>query len=302
MDKEILIQKWLLGELSEEESKAFNYLEDVSLYKGIVEDASSFKASNFSTMADFDTFKERVMKPETKVRRLNWGKPMLRIASAVVFAFGIYYFFLSNNLTEVQTLVAEKNTIELPDASQVVLNALSEISYNEKEWDEKREIKLEGEAFFDVAKGAKFDVITPDGTVSVLGTEFNVKQRDGFFEVACFEGTVKVVANGQTEILQQGDNVRFLNGSLKTGKQGYDEPKWTNNMSYFERIPVSEVFAELQRQYAVSISLENVDGGELFTGGFVHENLENALMAISEPMGLEFKILNRNEVRFSKRE
>lgn len=302
MDKEILIQKWLLGELTEEERKEFDSLEDATFYKGIVSDASNFKASNFSTMDDFDAFKAKVITPETKVRTLNWFKPMLRIASVIIVVFGLYYFFMFNNMTEVQTLVAEKTNIELPDESQVVLNALSEISYNKEDWDNKREIKLEGEAFFDVAKGAKFDVVTTAGTVSVLGTEFNVKQRGSFFEVACFEGTVQVVANGLTEILHQGDNVRFFNGEVEKGNQGYDEPKWTNNMSYFERIPVSEVFAELKRQYDIDISLENVNDQELFTGGFTHDNLNNALMGISEPMGLEFKILNRSQVRFSKRE
>ena len=128
MNKEQLIQKWLLGELSEKESKEFDALEDASFYENIIEDASRFKASNFSTIEDFESFKERVMKPDTKVRKLQWVKPMMRIASVAIIAFGLYYFFLFNPLTEVQTLVAEKTTIELPDTSKVTINALSEVS------------------------------------------------------------------------------------------------------------------------------------------------------------------------------
>ncbi|WP_281540727.1 FecR family protein [Maribacter aestuarii] len=300
MDKDNLIQKWLLDELSEEESKKFDALEDASFYKNIISDASSFKASNFSTVDDFETFKKRNMVPDTKVRKLEWIKPMLRIASIVVIAIGVYFFFLSNQLTEVQTLVAEKTTIELPDASKVVINALSEVSYDKGKWDNKREIRLKGEAFFDVAKGAKFDVITPEGTVSVLGTEFNVKQRNGFFEVACFEGTVRVVSDGHTEILQVGDNFKIVNGIKTSGKNSYNEPQWTNNTSYFQRVPVSEVLDELQRQYAIKITVDNVDTDQLFTGGFVHGDLDNALKAISEPMSLDFEILKGTEVRFSK--
>lgn len=302
MDKEILIQKWLLGELSDEESKAFNSLDDASFYKRIVSNAENFKASNFSVIDDFDTFKEQIITPKTKVRKLNWVRPMLRIASVAIVIFGLYYLFMFNNMTEVQTLVAEKTNIQLPDESQIVLNALSQVSFNENKWDENRKIKLEGEAFFDVAKGSKFDVVTPTGTVSVLGTEFNVKQRDALFEVACFEGTVQVVANGYTKILHQGDNIRFFGGEVANGNQDYNEPKWTKNMSYFERIPVSEVFDELQRQYDISISIDNVNDQELFTGGFTHDNLKNALIGISEPMGIEFIIINHKEVRFSKRE
>ncbi len=302
MDQEKLIQKWLLEELSEKESKAFDALEDASFYKDIIEDAERFKASHFSTVEDFETFKKRVIAPDPKVKRLEWFRPMLRIASVAVVLFGLYYFFIFNQPTEVQTLIAQKTTIELPDASQVVLNALSEVSYNERKWDTKREIKLEGEAFFDVAKGAKFDVVTPKGTVSVLGTEFNVKQRGAFFEVACFEGTVRVVANGHTEILEVGDNFKLFNGEVTTGKNSFDEPQWTKNSSYFQRTPLFEVFAELERQYNVTLTFENVNSNQLFTGGFVHNNLETALKAISEPLDLNYQILKPNEVRFSKRE
>lgn len=302
MDKDNLIQKWLLEELSEEERKAFDALENAPFYKDIINEATRFKASNFSKVDDFDTFKNKVVATDTKVRKLHWTKPLLRIASIVVVAFGLYFFFTLNKLTEVETLVAEKTTIELPDTSKVVLNALSEVTYNEKEWDSKREIKLEGEAFFDVAKGAKFDVVTTNGTASVLGTEFNVKQRGTFFEVACFEGTVRVETSERTEILQAGDNFKVFDGQAIAGKNSYTEPQWTKNTSYFQRVPVSEVFAELERQYSVAVTVENVDSHELFTGAFNHDNLQDALLAISEPLGLDHQILNRNTVRFSKGE
>ncbi|MGX1929046.1 FecR family protein [Flagellimonas sp. 2504JD4-2] len=302
MDKDNLIQKWLMGTLSEEESKAFNALEDAPFYKDIIDDAALFKASKFSNMDDFETFKAHVISRDTKVRKLHWTKPLLRIASIVVVAFGLYYFFIFNNLTEVETLVAEKTTIALPDASTVVLNALSEVSYSESDWDSKREIKLEGEAFFDVAKGAKFDVVTTNGTVSVLGTEFNVKQRGGYFEVACFEGTVRVVTDAHTEILQAGDNFKVFDGEMATGKNNYDEPQWTKNRSYFQRIPLAEVFSELERQYNITLVLDDIDVDELFTGGFIHTNLDAALMAVSEPLNLNYQILNADTVRLSKRE
>ncbi|NHF60522.1 DUF4974 domain-containing protein [Flavobacteriaceae bacterium TP-CH-4] len=302
MDKDNLIQKWLSDELTVEERKAFEAMEDAAFYEDIVKNAGMFKASNFSTVADFETFKNRAVKPDTPVRKLHWLKPALRIASILVVSFGLYYFLTLNKSIEIQTLAAEKTTIELPDASTVELNALSQISYNKKEWDKKREIQLEGEAFFDVAKGAKFDVVTSQGTVSVLGTEFNVKQRGTYFEVACFEGTVRVVAGKDVKILKVGDNFTSINGEVVSGKNTFESPQWTKNISYFQRIPVSEVIAELERQYNIKVTVENIDADLLFTGGFAHGNLENALLAISEPLGLNYEILKPNKVRFSKRE
>jgi len=299
MDKDKLTQKWLLDDLNVEEAKAFEALEEASFYKDIVEGASQFKASNYSKMDDFETFKKRMEASETPVRKLHWTTPLLRIASVIFIAFGAYYFFLSDNLLTVQTKVAEKTTIELPDTSKVILNAGSEVAYDEKEWASNRKIELKGEAFFDVAKGAKFEVFTEKGTVTVLGTEFNVKQRGSYFEVACFEGIVRVTSGNETKILKVGDNFRLFNGEVISGKHAFESPKWTNNVSHFNRIAVSEVFAEFERQYGIALTLENVDTEQLFTGSFMHDNLENALLAISEPLGLDYEIINTDTVRLS---
>ncbi len=299
MDKDKLMRKWLSDELTVEEKKEFDNLDEASFYKNIIANASDFRASNFSAAADFESFRARVISPNTNVRKLHWLAPALRIASVVAVAFGIYYFFLSSRMTEVHTLIAEKTSIDLPDASRVVLNALTAVTFNEKEWDSNREVNLEGEAFFDVAKGARFNVITSKGTVSVLGTEFNVKQRGTIFEVACFEGTVRVKSGDNSHILQAGDNFRSRDGEITLGKNSYKTPQWTDSMSYFQRVALSEVFAELERQYDVHIIIENVNTDQLFTGGFEHDNLENALLALSEPLGLEYQIIKPNTVRFS---
>tara|TARA_R110000868_G_scaffold68720_5_gene203264 strand:- start:3268 stop:4176 length:909 start_codon:yes stop_codon:yes gene_type:complete len=299
MDKNHLLQKWLSDELNEEEKKAFHTLDDAPFYTSILEDASQFKAAHFSKMPDFDAFKARIEKDETPVITLQWMKPMLRIASVLIVGMGLYFMFFFNQLTKVDTLVAQKTTIELPDASQVVLNSLSEVRYNEKKWSTNREIELKGEAFFDVAKGAKFDVVTTTGTVSVLGTEFNVKQRGTIFEVSCFEGTVRVVSGKNIQILRAGDNFKSTNGEIISGKHTHEIPKWINNMSEFQRIPVSEVFAELERQYGITILAENINSDQLFTGAFVHDDLENALNAIAEPLGLNYEIIKPNKVRLS---
>ncbi len=301
MKNDNLIQKWLSDDLTEKERANFEALEDAPFYEKIVADASQFKASNFSNVESFEQFKNSlVVKPEdTKV---YWIAPMLKIASVLILLFGLSYFFLFNASIEIQTIASEKTTIELPDASIIELNALSQVSYNEQDWETNREITLEGEAFFDVAKGAKFDVITAKGTVSVLGTEFNVKQRGDYFEVACFEGTVRVVSGEEVKILKAGDNFTSIDGAIASEKNSFEAPQWTNNTSYFQRVPISEIFDELERQYGITVELQDVDTNGLFTGGFTHDNLENALVSISEPLGLTHQILKRDLVRFSKSE
>jgi len=290
MDKEYLIQKWLTDSLSEQEMEAFKQLDDYPELTGIVANAQYFKASEFSTMDDFETFYARLEKNNVPVRKLNWVKPFLRIASVFVIGLALSYFFLFNKDVQVHTLAGEKTTIQLPDASTVLVNALTEISYSKRKWDDKREVELQGEAFFKVAKGAKFDVVTTEGIVSVVGTQFNVKQRGSYFEVECFEGIVKVVSQNASEQLTAGDRYRFSSGTLSLEKITYQDPQWTKNVSSFDRVPLTEVIAELERQYDVKVRMEKVDTDRLFTGAFVHKNLENALESIGEPLGLGYRI------------
>ncbi|MGB5370802.1 MAG: DUF4974 domain-containing protein, partial [Flavobacteriaceae bacterium] len=73
-------------------------------------------------------------------------------------------------------------------------------------------------------------------------------------------------------------------------------------VSDFQRLNVAEVFAELERQYGVTVTLENVDGKRLFTGGFVHDNLDNALKSITVPLDLDYVILETDKVRVKPRE
>ncbi|MFD2564315.1 FecR family protein [Aquimarina rubra] len=297
MDKEYLLKKWLSEEeLTEEELVAFKKMDDYQLHVDIVDDIKHFKVSNFSTVDDFDALEKRLPPKNVPVRRLQWVTPFLRIASIFVIAFGVYFLFFFNNDIQIQTLASQKTTIELPDSSTVVLNALSEIRYDEKNWDQNRAINLEGEAFFEVAKGAKFDVVTPKGTVSVLGTKFSVKQREDYFEVTCFEGIVKVTHKKDSKKLIAGETFRIVNGVITFDKTVFQKPSWTNNRSSFKAVPFIEVIAELERQYDLRISLDTKESERLFTGGFVHNNLENALKSITEPLDLTYIIETSNQV------
>lgn len=300
MEKEYLIKKWLANELSVEEQQAFDALDDAPEFHRIMEAAKHFKASNFSTPSSFEALEDRIdnRKP---VRYLRWTKPLLRLAGVFVVGIGIYFLFFFNNLTQVQTLASEKTTIQLPDASTATLNALSEISYSKNRWDAERKVNLNGEAFFKVAKGKRFDVITSEGIVTVVGTEFNVKQRGDYFEVNCFEGIVRVTAGETENELSVGDTFRIFDGAVSMSETTFTVPQWTKNVSDFKAVPFSEVLAELERQYDITVSFNTSLKNRLFSGGFVHDNLDHALRSISEPLGLSFIKEAPNKVRLEPR-
>ncbi|MEH6535689.1 MAG: FecR family protein [Psychroserpens sp.] len=296
MDKETLIKKWLNDELTPAEKEAFEQGDDFDLHQTIIDGAKQFKASNFSEPRSFNDFKSAYETKNITNNRLDWFKPMLRIASILVVGFGLYFTLFYDNFTQIETFASQKTTIELPDQTKVTLNAGSEIEFSEKDWNDNRRLNLEGEAYFKVAKGKIFEVITSQGIVTVVGTEFNVKQRNNYFEVQCFEGIVKVTSGEFTKKLLAGDTYRLFNNIVTEDKTTFLQPDWTTNKSTFKALPFKAVMDEMERQYDIKIIVENVNTERLFTGGFMHDNIENALLSITQPMDLTFKINASNDV------
>ena len=296
MDKDYLIKKWLADELSDAEREEFKKLDDYDLNLDILENAKYFKASHYSTVSSFDEFKKNLKNKNTPIIQLNSYKVLFRIAALLVISLSVYFVFFFNNLTTVQTLANNKTKFELPDASTVILNTESKAYYSKNKWSQKREVSLDGEAFFKVAKGSKFDVLTSGGIVSVVGTQFNVKNREHYFEVKCYEGIVSVNSNGTSQLLTKGNTYRILNNIVSVDSTNTNQPKWIDNISSFKSVPLYEVLNELERQYDVIIVTERIDTQRLFTGGFVHNNIEQALTSITVPFALDYKQDQSNKI------
>ncbi|PTM10494.1 MAG: anti-sigma factor [Bacteroidetes bacterium] len=287
MKQEALIKKWLDNELSSEELKAFNALDDAQELHKLSNSLKAFKAPDFNSSETFESIKQAIQTPQIK-HSTNWTKQLLRIAAIFVIGLGLFYYTITLD-TNISTVVAEKTSIELPDASLVTVNSLSKLSFNKNNWNKKRALKLDGEAYFKVAKGAKFDVETPSGTVSVLGTQFNVKHRNGLFEVVCYEGSVNVNYNTIDTVLKPGDSFLLLDGKIiTTEKENTKNPSWVNNQSYFKSMPLSYVLNEFERQYSIKFESQQIDTKQVYTGSFVHDDMELALKAITLPLNISF--------------
>jgi ferric-dicitrate binding protein FerR (iron transport regulator) len=287
MNREELIKKWLDNDLSSEELKAFNALDDAQELNKLSHSMKAFKAPEYVTSEVFASIKQTIAVSQAKPA-INWSKQLLRIAAIFVIGFSLYYYTTTLD-TNISTTIAEKTSIELPDASTVTINALTDISFNKKQWQSKRTVKLNGEAYFKVAKGAKFDVETPSGIVSVLGTQFNVKYRDNLFEVVCYEGSVNVNFNTTNTILKPGDSFLLLDGKIiATEKENTKNPSWINNQSYFKSMPLSYVLNEFERQYNITVESQQIDTKQVYTGSFVHDNMELALKSITLPLNIKF--------------
>jgi len=143
-------------------------------------------------------------------------RTILRVAAIIVFTFGLswggFYIYYKKVLNasaaynEVFAPKGSKSIINLPDGTKIWLNAETTLKYPEKFTGKNREVSLDGEAFFDVAKDEKkpFTVKTSDLDITALGTTFNVKSYsdEGTIETTLVYGSLcikKEYAPGQVQ-------------------------------------------------------------------------------------------------------
>ena len=296
MDKEYYIRKWLDGSLTDEELKIFRSMDDYEELSRLSSAVQSFKAPEYKVNQELEKLQERTSARGRVVKMSRYYSWVSAAAVVIIICASFFYFYL-NNESLTYANAGEKISLYLPDSSRVNLNASSTITFKQRLWNISRNVRLEGEAFFDVAKGSKFNVYTKDGIISVLGTEFNVKSRVEYFEVSCYEGRVSVKLNEMTEILKPGESLRVVSGEFKKQvDDGSTEPTWIAGESSFDSAPYAEVLGELERQYGIHITKPDMDLGKRFTGKFTHENIDQALLAVTIPFDLEYEIINAEEV------
>lgn len=227
--------------------------------------------------------------PQIEVRE---RKMKIWWAAAAVLLILVAVRFLLPTDDVIKTQYAQQVAYVLPDGSIAHLNDGSSIRLRSSRFNENRQLRLQGEAFFEVEKGSTFIVETPNGSVEVLGTSFNVYARGDALEVHCNTGRVQVMTGQDTTILTAGKHVvRNASGGLIEGEFNVSsEGDWTDGKFEFKNKPLSRVFSELERQYDVEVRLDESIGDELYTGFFNDHNLDSALYNICWPLELRYEI------------
>jgi transmembrane sensor len=293
MDRDKLLHKFLNSEASLEEIEQLKADPIYQEYILIASASSEFEVPAHDAAANFKKILDS-KKDDVRPLTSRWISFALRIAAILLVLVSGYIYFQSLS-TSIDTKVAEIHSFELPDRSMVYLNANSSLSYNKRSWDDQREVELQGEAFFKVEKGETFEVITDLGSVTVLGTQFNVFARNDVFRVSCFEGLVAVRINGDIMKLAAGERLKFENGKLESMKKTSTQPAWMYKESNFENSSLTTVLQELKNQYPIEISWPKDLNHKRFTGSFTHTDLEVALKSICAPLNLTYEI-DKNQV------
>jgi len=265
--------------------------------------------------------------------RITW--PWMAAAAVMLAAVATFFTLyisrkdIAAEWSIVQAKPGSRSRVVLPDGSIVVLNAGSELSYPVNFMKGKREVKLTGEGYFQVAKQAElpFVIHTAVIDVNVLGTEFNLRAYPGETntETSLISGAVEIVVKNKSEkriLLKPNQKVAIDNqlanetyGNIKetyTGKEdqlqannGISivqlqkdpvdntvlETAWLDNKLAFRNEPFEQLAAQIERAYNVKMTFKNEAlKGLSFSGKVNNESLSELLNILQATKYFKYSI------------
>jgi transmembrane sensor len=189
---------------------------------------------------------------------------------------------------------AEHLDVVLPDGSALALNAETTVKYHPMWWRFKRDVKLDGEAYFEVLPGNSFVVESEMASTAVLGTSFNIISRSDRYEVTCLTGKVKVYAADSNSEVFITPNEKALMGSsgelrIESNIEAGETILWTDNEFFFTSMDLGTVLEEIERQYDVNIFFD-ISESLVYTGNFSrNQDIETILDLVCLPFGIKFE-------------
>ncbi len=261
-----------------------------------------------------------------KVRFRNIARAVAAILVVALGSIALYMQLTQNAPVDhskniLTTKKGSKSNLVLPDGTRVLLNSDTRLSYNQSFGKQVREVTLEGEAFFEVAKDAQhpFIVHTNAMDIKVLGTVFNVRayHNEKNTQTTLLEGSVEVILNKRNErnlvVLKPHEKIVVNNDpghlvplkadempvpdisvmTIKTNAEDSSilETDWTKNKLAFDQARYSEVFPELERWYGVTIAVK--DSSILtrkISGIYENESLNDVMESLKLATGFRYTI------------
>jgi len=308
-----LLKDYLLGKCTEEET--------IHILKWIHESdehaAQLFKVEELYHLGRFEEYTKKTGKAEnhlmSQIERIENKKShhlqMARwikyaaIAVIVLLVCNGYWTYHHQGLPEMITTQAlnKVQQITLPDGTKVWLNRTATLKYPKSFKRNKREVELEGEAYFEVTKNPHqpFIVSSKAMSVKVLGTvfDYNTKSEANKEEVSLLEGMVQAIGHkeegkvtimpGQKVILDKQSHrmiVQQVNADL--------EAVWHNNMIPLKNANINDIVRILERFYNVHITIDsNFDKNMTYSGVIKRNNtIDSVLYALSYAIPIRYTI------------
>jgi ferric-dicitrate binding protein FerR (iron transport regulator) len=209
-----------------------------------------------------------LVEAESPVRIRFMRSTFMKIAAVALVlvslgAIGLYMNkagYLSKQISVVAANDQKNVLVSLPDGSKVYLNRNSEFTYKSNFGKNGRDVKLTGEAFFEIAPDATKPFIIDAGKakVRVVGTTFNVITNNNESAVEVFVKTGKVLVSDESgsQSIQLDPGYVGVMNSIKSDKKVNNDPNyisWKTNYLYYNGQQLSVVFNDLKRVYNMNI-------------------------------------------------
>ncbi|MDZ7691035.1 MAG: FecR domain-containing protein [Balneolaceae bacterium] len=252
--------------------------------------------------------------------RKTFLKPLWRVAAVLliglvgsVFYYNMYYEKTESSsvanaeLKYFETNNNQQKKLTLVDGTKIKLNSNSQIWISSDFMQDSRVVRMEGEAFFDVASNTEkpFIINTDKASIKVLGTAFNVKSgvTKEELQVAVVEGNVSVSSTGAEEdknsVILAGGQFGFLdNGEFGVENFGVENYlSWMKGRLVFEDLSLGQVCTQLSRIYEIDCKVmnESISDLKLSTNVSSVSSLEKVLSVISLSLDISYK-KNSNQV------
>ncbi len=207
-----------------------------------------------------------------------------------------HQIYIVNNSSQIKFL-------QLPDGSSVILKKNASLTFPKIFENSKREVTLQGEAFFEIKKDKKhpFYVFSGEMVTKVTGTSFSIRAVAGEKDVHMVvkSGVVQVFAKNDSEhnseVFRANQMVRFKNDTKTISVEDVDQPILINlpaekTLFSFKRTPITQVLTQLEKAYGVTFVIENEKIKiQTLTAQLGDEPLESKLVMIGAAIGAEFK-------------
>jgi len=350
-----LLTKYLQGEADQDErikarlwinqnsdnKKYFDELKDIWEASRIVSSTQLFDIQKSLANTKFKiASKLNLQYSDGKIKLL---KELLKIAAVFILAFiigGIIFNWYNvpkdlisqKTYTIIEVPLGSKSKVTLPDGSIVWINAGSSIKYVTNSFISKRDIYLEGEAFFEIKKNNQnqFSVITSDINITALGTSFNVKayKDEDEIETTLVKGKVSIekrdesgkskqiaiLSPNQKAIYIKSENKLDLNtGNKITKNKQVIKPlklkekiiikhnintelstSWKDNRWIFKDENLKSLASKIERRYDVTIIFEDKSLHDyMFSGTLENETLEQLLQVIRLTAPIDYSVIHR---------
>ena len=296
-----------------------------SRYKSLIAELRASNPNQFETNDPILSADDQVDDLQIVPLYRRWKTWAYGLTAAAAMLVAGFFYFQPNKADsvssapvlaqEVSTKNGSKTSLILPDGSKVWLNAGSKLVYDKQFGQKLREVRLTGEAYFDVThdKSRPFIIHTDQMDIRVLGTAFNVKcyPGEGKTEAALVRGSIEVTMRNRNEkfvlkpneklVLNSPTSAPQLEGKVNPAQTIAKAPlvviapltpsvqdeavivetSWLENKLIFQEETFQEVALKMERWYGVTIRFTDPSLGRVrLTGSFENENINQALTAL----------------------